>query len=81
MSSDGSPVPMRVVGVKQATKAIKEGMVKEAYLVDDADSDIKNPFLKLCKKRDIPVVSIETAEELGALCEITAEASVAVLLK
>lgn len=81
MSSDGSPAPMRVVGIKQATKAIKEGMVKEAYLADGADSDIRNSFLKLCKKCEIPVVSVESTEKLGELCDIYAEASVAVLLK
>ena len=81
MNSDGSPVPMRVVGIKQATKAIKEGMAKEAYLANGVDSDIKIPFVKLCKKRGIPLVSVESAGELGRLCGIDVGASVAVLLK
>lgn len=81
MSSDGSPVPMRVVGIKQATKAIKEGMAKEAYLANGVDSEIKVPFVRLCKKRNIPLVAVESTEELGKLCGIDVGAAVAVLLK
>ena len=79
MNSDGSPVPMRVVGLKQATKAIKEGMAKEAYLVDGVH--IGGSFMRLCTRKGIPLVSVKTENELGRLCDIDAGASVAVLLK
>lgn len=81
MNSDGNPVSMRVVGVKQATKAIKEGIATEAYYADGANSKIKNPFMKLCRKRKIPLVPVETEDELGRMCGIDVCASVAVLLK
>jgi len=70
----------KVVGVKQATKAINDGIAKKAYIANGIDEDIKIPFVKLCNKRNIPIVMVPHAKELGKACNIDVPASVAVII-
>ena len=71
----------RLVGIKQCTKAVKDGVVLTAYVANGVAPDIREPFLKLCAKKQVPVVYVATKKELGSLCGIDVEASVAVVLR
>ena len=71
----------KLVGIKQCTKAVEEGIVSLAYVAKDVAPTISEPFLRLCFRKNIPVTEIATKKELGELCGIDVKASVAVVLK
>lgn len=71
----------KLVGIKQCTKAVEEGIVSLAYVARDVAPSIVEPFLRLCSKKNIPVTEIPTKKELGELCGIDVKASVAVVLQ
>ena len=70
----------KVVGVRQATKAINDGVAVKAYIANSIDEAIKAPFIKLCNKKNIPIVMVSHAVELGKACDIDVPASVAVIV-
>ena len=51
----------KVVGVKQATKAINDGVAVKAYIANGIDEEIKIPFVKLCNKKNIPIITVSGA--------------------
>lgn len=71
----------RLVGIKQCTKAVKEGLAEVAYLANGVAPDIAEPFRKLCEACGVTLIPVATKKELGELCHIDVEASVAVVLK
>ena len=71
----------KLVGIKQCTKAVNDGTALTAYVADGVAPDIREPFLKLCAKKDVPVVTVATKKELGRLCGIDVAASVAVVVR
>lgn len=70
----------KVVGVKQSTKAVESGQAKKAYIADEANASVTEPFLKLCEKSGVPCEHVDTMKNLGKACGISVGASVAVLL-
>ena len=71
----------KLVGIKQCTKAVEEGIVSLAYVARDVAPSVVEPFLRLCSHKNIPVTEIPTKKELGELCGIDVKASVAVVLQ
>lgn len=69
------------VGIKQSTRALREGNVQSLYVAENADSMVIRPIIDLAEDAGIPVVSVETMEILGEACGIQVGAAVAVLLK
>lgn len=70
-----------IVGIKQSKKAVSDGSAQSAFVARDADPDIIDPFSRLCEKKGVDVVYVDTMEELGRACGINVGAAVAVLLK
>ena len=71
----------RRVGVKQSTKAVKEGRATVAFVAKDADPRLTEPFLALCTAHNVEIVLIPTMRELGASCGVAVGSAVAVGLK
>lgn len=71
----------KLVGIKQCTKAILDKIVIRAYISKGIDPKIKEPFVSLCNKNNIPITVVATKKELGVACKIDVPASVAVLIK
>lgn len=71
----------RMVGLKQSRKAIRDGLVKTAFVAADADKKITVPFTELCLQHDVSHDIIPTMQELGQACGINIGAAVAVILK
>ncbi len=69
------------VGLKQSTEAVRSGLVKKAYIANDADAHVIEPFFKLCKEFGVPVEKMETKAKLGKTFGINVAAAVAVELK
>ena len=73
--------PRSFVGLKQSTEAVTDGLVKKAYIAEDADEHISLPFFELCKEKAVPVEKVETKAKLGKKFGISVPAAVAVELK
>ena len=71
----------RRVGVKQCTKAVKEGRAIVAFVAEDADKIRVEPFVKLCKTSNVEVVFVPTMAEIGKCCAIAVGSAVAVRIK
>jgi len=70
----------KIVGIKQATKAVEAGKAKKAFVAKDADSKVIDPFIQLCNDKSVLIEYTDTKKELGKACGIDVGAAVAVIL-
>ncbi len=70
----------KVVGIKQVKKAINSARASEVYIAKDAEEKITQEVLLLCRKREIPVIDVDTMKDLGNACGIDISAATAALL-
>lgn len=69
------------IGLKQSLKALKANDVEKMFVAKNADAFVLRQPLNLAKKNNVPVIEIETKEELGRLCKIDISAAIAVVIK
>ena len=70
----------KVIGVKQSSKAIREGRATRVFLAVDADPAITDPVAAGCAEAGIPVEAEHTMAQLGHACHISVGASVVAIL-
>ena len=69
-----------VIGVKQASKAVRRGEALQVYVAAYADARMTKPLRALCSEQSVPVAQAESMAALGAACGIqVGAAAVAVL--
>ena len=73
--------PNKVVGAKQAKRALRDGKAVRLYMAMDADPRLLQPLVQEAVNRQVPVQQAPTMKELGASCGIAVGAAVAVLTK
>ena len=73
--------PNKVVGAKQAKRALRDGRAARLYMALDADPRLLQPLVQEAVNRQVPVVQVPSMRELGASCGIAVGAAVAGLLK
>lgn len=73
--------PNKVVGVKQARRALRGGRAAKLYVAMDADPRMLQPLVQEAVNRQVPIRQAPSMKELGASCGIAVGAAVAVLLK
>lgn len=66
----------KAIGLKQSQRAIEEKRVSCAYVAQDAELRVTEPFMELCRKHDITVYLVSTMKELGDACLIDVGAAV-----
>lgn len=71
----------KVVGAKQSRRAISDGSAACVFLAADADPQLTDPLLELCKKNGVPTEEVPTMRALGDACGISVGAAVAVALR
>ena len=71
----------KAVGIKQCSKAVENGFAQMAFLAEDAEETIKEPFASLCEAHQVQLQRVPTMKELGSVCGIEVGAAAAVLLK
>lgn len=71
----------KVVGTRRLTKAVEAGLVREAYVADDADIFIKRQVGDVCRAKGVPVVTAPSMKALGEASGIEVPAAAAGLLK
>jgi len=60
----------RVIGTKQTVRALEKGCVSAVYIASDAEEHVIRDVKALCAKNGVPIVMIDTMEELGKACGI-----------
>ena len=70
----------KVVGTKQAKRALSDGRAKKLFLAADADPRVTQPLARLAEERSVPVEEVSAMKELGAACGIAVGSAAAVLL-
>ena len=73
--------PNKVVGAKQAKRALRDGRAARLYMAMDADPRLLQPLVQDAVNRQVPVVQVPSMKELGTSGGIAVGAAVAVLLK
>ena len=71
----------KVVGAKQAKRALRDGRAARLYMAMDADPRLLQPLVQEAVNRQGPGQHGPTMKELGQSCGIAVGAAVAVLLK
>jgi large subunit ribosomal protein L7A len=64
-----------VIGTKQALKALKEGLVSEVVIAEDADIRVTNKVVTVAKELRVPVARVDSMKKLGQACGIEVGAS------
>ncbi|MFA7635198.1 MAG: ribosomal L7Ae/L30e/S12e/Gadd45 family protein [Bacillota bacterium] len=70
----------RVIGTKQTVRALERGCVSAVYVASDAEEHVIRDVKALCGKNGVPIVMIDTMEELGKVCGIDVGAASAAIL-
>jgi large subunit ribosomal protein L7A len=82
MSNDKVPQANNViVGTKQTLKALKNGLVKEVLIAEDADHKLTTKVLIVAQEKNVPINKIETMKKLGKLCGIEVGAATAAIVR
>ena len=72
---------MRVVGVRQVLRAVKEDRAQEVFLAMDADSRLRAQIEQEVREKGLPLHMISTLEELAALCRVDVPSAAACLIR
>lgn len=70
----------KLIGVKQCRRALRDGMVSQAFFAKDADERLLRPLIQLCEERRVPYIYVATMQELGNASGIEVGAAVTVIL-
>ena len=70
----------KLVGAKQAKRALNDGRAKKLFLAVDADPRVTEPLAALAEEKSVPVVEVSSMKDLGTACGIAVGSAVAVLL-
>lgn len=70
-----------LIGTKQTKKAIMQGNVEEVIIARDADQQLIDPIVALCKNQGVTVSFVDSMKMLGKICGIQVGAAMAALHK
>ena len=70
----------KVVGAKQAKRALNDGRAEKLFLAADADPRVIEPLAVLAGEKSVPMEEVSTMKELGAACGIAVGSAVAALV-
>lgn len=71
----------KVVGIKQAKRALNKDEVQTIYMAEDADNRVVDDIIRLCKEKSVEIIYVNSMKELGKACGIDVNAAVAAVLK
>ncbi|GMQ63281.1 ribosomal L7Ae/L30e/S12e/Gadd45 family protein [Vallitalea maricola] len=71
----------KVIGMKQTLKALENEEVEVLYVAKDAQNEVIIRPIELAKSQQVPVVYIDTMEELGSVCDVEVKTATAALIK
>ncbi len=72
---------MRVVGVRQTLRAVREQDAEAVFLAMDADPRLRQQVEKEAESYGVPVQLVATMEELAGLCRVDVPSAAAAIRK
>lgn len=75
MTLDTLKTVKKVIGAKQALKAIERDQALKVFLGSDADNRVVQPIREMCQRKGIEVDDAVTMAELGKACGIEVSAA------
>jgi large subunit ribosomal protein L7A len=70
-----------VIGTKQTVKALKDGLVKEVVVADDADQKVTAQVIIKSLEYSVPVLHVDSMKKLGKACGIEVGASTVAIIR
>lgn len=70
-----------VVGTKQTLRALENGIVKIVYIAKTAQKQVTLRVAELAQSKDIPIVYVETMEELAQACDVEVKTATAAIIQ
>lgn len=70
-----------VIGTKQTVKALREGLVTEVIVANDADYKITAQVVTKAQEYSVPVLHVESMKKLGKACGIEVGASTVAIIR
>ena len=71
----------KVVGTKQALRALKAGTAARVYVCSDADTFIYQQVVREAEEAGVPCVRATSMKELGMICGVDVPTAAAALLR
>ena len=71
----------KVAGRNNVLKALKNGSAKRVYLAKDIDNFLSQTIVNNAQENNVPIVFVETRNELSKLCNISVKTATAAILK
>ena len=72
---------LRVVGVRQTLRAIKQDRADTVFLAMDAGSALRGAVEQAAKEANVPLQMVATMEELAALCRVDVPSAAAAVYR
>lgn len=70
----------RVVGTKQTLRVLENGTAKALYVAKNAQKQVTLRVIEIAESKNIPIVYIETMEELAQACDVEVKTATAALI-
>lgn len=71
---------LRVVGLRQVLRAIREEKALKVYLADDAEENMRIQVLEAAEQKQVPLCKVNSMRALAHLCNVDVPASCAAVL-
>jgi len=81
MNEQVVPLGKKAVGSKETLKAIENGLAAKVFIAKNAEKRVTLPLIEACRQNQVPIIEIETMDELGKACKITVKAAAAAILR
>ena len=72
---------LRVVGVRQTLRAIKQDRAEAVFLAMDAGPALRGAVEQAAKEANVPLQMVATMEELAALCRVDVPSAAAAVYR
>jgi large subunit ribosomal protein L7A len=70
----------KIIGTKQTLRALDKGIVNTVYVAKDAQKQVTLRVLEIAEKQEIPVVYVDTMEELAKACNVEVKTATVALI-
>ncbi len=71
----------KVAGLKQTIKAVEQGKATLVFVAKDAEEKIRQSIAETSQSKGIPLVEVDSMNDLGQACGIQVGTAVAAILK
>ncbi|MCK1995232.1 50S ribosomal protein L7ae-like protein [Peribacillus muralis] len=70
-----------IIGTKQAVRALKNNLIQEVIIADDADIYLTGRVIETAKELDVPITYVDSMRMLGKACGIDVGAATVAIKK